>query len=268
MNWTLRDTPERIVCLTEEFTEILYELGEDERIVGISAYTERPPEAVEDKPVVSAFIGGSIDKIQDLEPDLILGFSDIQAELAAELIQAGEQVAIFNQRTIQDILDVVYTVGRLVGAGDRAAELVDGYIERLAQMRERSENNDYRRPRVYFEEWPDPRITCIRWVSQLIEIAGGKPVFPELAKQKGAEGRTIEPGDVIDKEPDIIMASWCGKPVDIESIRSRDNYNDLPAVRDDEIHEIDPAIILQPGPACLTDGLARVSDIISSWRGK
>lgn len=264
--WQPRDVPERIVCLTEEFTEILYALGQQDRIVGISAYTERPPEARRDKPVVSAFIGGSVDKIQKLDPDLVIGFSDIQAELASELIEATEQVLIFNQRSIQQILDVIITVGRLVGVESRARSLVDEYIQHLEQVREASLEHPASRPKVYFEEWPDPAICGIRWVCQLIEIAGGDPVFSAKSQEPKAEGRFVDFDELADKAPDIIAASWCGKPVDIDSIAQREALKKVPAVEDAEIHEIDPAIILQPGPACLTDGLDRLHSIIRDWR--
>ncbi len=261
MSYHLRDRPRRIVCLTEEPTEILYALGEQERIVGISAYTERPAAAKRDKPVVSAFIGGSVDKIRDLEPDLVIGFSDIQAQLAHDLIQAGLQVLIFNQRSVQEILDVVLVIGRLVGAEVRARKLVEGYVEGLEAARARSQAADHR-PRVYFEEWDDPLICGIRWVSELIELAGGRNVFADRAMGAMAADRFLSHEDVLAARPEIILASWCGKPVDVESIRRRPGYADLPALRQDRIHELDPAIILQPGPACLTDGLAALEALI------
>lgn len=261
MSFEMRDTPERIVCLTEDPTEILYELGEGDRIVGISAYTERPPEARERHPVVSAFIGGSVDKIKELEPDLVIGFSDIQAELAAELIQANLQVLIFNQRSVQEILDVVLTLGRLVGAEQRARQLVAGYIERLEAARERTRAQSWR-PKVYFEEWDDPMICGIQWVGELIELAGGRNVFEERTGGKQADERFVEGREVIERDPDLIAASWCGEPVDIEAIRNREGFGQITAVREEQIHELDPAIILQPGPACLTDGLEALESII------
>lgn len=261
MNLHIRDFPERIVCLVEEPTEILYLLGEEERIVGISAYTVRPERAKEEKPVVSAFIGGSVDKICALEPDLIIGFSDIQGELAKELIEANQQVLIFNQRTIQDILDVIVAIGRIVGKEERAEELVRGYIERLEQAEERTRKQAHR-PAVYFEEWPDPQISGIRWVSQLVELAGGRDIFSETSHGKGAKERYVDHAQVIEREPEAIIASWCGKPVDCDSIRQREGYEAVPAVQHDEIYELDPSIILQPGPACLTDGLDALEAII------
>jgi iron complex transport system substrate-binding protein len=261
MDLHIRDFPERIVCLVEEPTEILYLLGEEERIVGISAYTVRPERAKEEKPVVSAFIGGSVDKISALEPDLIIGFSDIQGELAKELIEANQQVLIFNQRSIQDILDVIVSIGRIVGKEDRARELVEGYIERLVEAKERTEAQSHRPP-VYFEEWPDPQISGIRWVSQLVELAGGRDIFSEKSHGKGARERYVDHDQVIERAPEAIIASWCGKPVDCNSIREREGYDTVPAVENDEIHELDPSIILQPGPASLTDGLDALEAII------
>lgn len=261
MNLQIRDVPERIVCLVEEPTEILYLLGEEERIVGISAYTVRPERARDEKPVVSAFIGGSVDKICALEPDLIIGFSDIQGELAKKLIEANQQVLIFNQRSLQDILDVIISVGRIVGKAERARELVAGYIERLEAAAERTRQQG-RRPAVYFEEWPDPQISGIRWVSQLVELAGGRDIFSENSHGKGAKERYVDHGQVLEGRPEAIIASWCGKPVDCDAIRERPGYDELPAVQNDQIHELDPSIILQPGPACLTDGLDALEQII------
>lgn len=262
---TTRDFPRRIVCLVEEPTEILYELGEEDRIVGISAYTVRPPRAKDENPVVSAFIGGSIEKIKALEPDLIIGFSDIQADLARDLIKHNEQVLIFNQRTIQEILDVIVSVGRLVGREQDAVALSRGYISRLEAAAERTEAMEVR-PRVYFEEWPeDPTICGIRWVSQLVEIAGGLDVFRDRSAGKGASERTVTYEEIIDTQPDIIIGSWCGEPVDKESIRQRDGFEQVPAVANDEVYEIDSSLILQPGPACLTDGLEALESIIRDW---
>ena len=249
-----RDTPRRIVCLTEEPTEILYALGEGERVVGISAYTVRPPEARRDKPVVSAFIGGSVKKIRALEPDLVIGFSDIQADLAADLIRANLPVLIFNQRSLQEILDVVVTVGRLVGAQDRAAELVEGYVARLEAARERGAALP-RRPRVYFEEWDEPLITAIEWVGELIEIAGGENVFADRSRGKLAKERFVTHEEILAANPEVVAASWCGKAFDLESFRSREGYAEMDAVAAGRITEIPSEIILQPGPACLTDGL-------------
>jgi iron complex transport system substrate-binding protein len=254
--------PERIVCLTEEPTEILYALGEQDRIVGISAYTVRPPEARRDKPVVSAFIGGSVEKIHDLRPDLCIGFSDIQGKLARELIEAGLQVLIFNQRSLREICEVVLTLGRLVDAGDRARVLVDGYVAGIEATRTRADARSHR-PRVYFEEWDDPQICGIRWVSELIEIAGGVDVFAERARSAMAADRTVDPSLVVEAAPEVVAASWCGKPFDAEAFAARPGYDTLPAVRTGRVHEIDAALVLQPGPACLTDGLAALERVIA-----
>ncbi|TXD38704.1 ABC transporter substrate-binding protein [Lujinxingia vulgaris] len=253
-SWHLPKSPERIVCLTEETTELLYLLGEERRIVGISAYTERPARAKREKPVVSAFIGGSVKKIAALKPDLIIGFSDIQAELAHDLIKANLPVAIFNQRSLQEILEVMVMVGTLVDRRAEVLELVGGYIARLEAARERSAAAK-RRPRIYFEEWDEPRITAIQWVSELIEVAGGQNIFAEKSAGKLAKERFVDDAAIITANPELILASWCGKPVDIVSIRNRPGYAELEAIEHDRIIELDPAIILQPGPACLSAGL-------------
>ncbi len=257
----MRDPTQRIVCLTEEPTELLYLLGEEKRIVGISAYTVRPPQAKRDKPIVSAFIGGSIKKIQALEPDLVIGFSDIQAKLASELIAAGLQVLIFNQRSLSEILGVILTIGRLVGAEDRARTLVTSYEARLSAARARAERRP-RRPRVYFEEWDDPMITGIRWVSELIEIAGGENVFKDRAEASLAKDRFVTNEEVLARAPEVVLASWCGKPFDRARFEARPGYAELPAVRAGRVHELDPAIILQPGPACFTDGLDELERLL------
>lgn len=253
--------PRRIVCLTEEPTEILYGLGEQDRIVGISAYTVRPPEAKRDKPIVSAFIGGSVDKICRLQPDLVIGFSDIQADLARDLIAANLQVLIFNQRTIQEILEVILTVGRLVNAAQRAEAMVDGYVRRLESTRAASAARAVR-PRVYFEEWDDPIITGIEWVSELIEIAGGVNVFADRAGGRHAKDRFVTVEEIVARDPEVYLASWCGKAFDRESALARPGMREISAFRNGRVHEIPPEIILQPGPACLTDGLDRLVELI------
>ena len=253
--------PQRIVCLTEEPTEILYLLGEDHRIVGITVYTVRPPEAKKRFPVVSAFIDGSVKRICELEPDLIIGFSDIQADLAAKLIKANQQVIIFNQRSIEEILEVILTIGRIVSAEDKAEKLVENYRISIEEARLKAKSFD-RRPRVYFEEWDDPTFSAIRWVSELIDIAGGIDVFSEKSHGKLAVERKINWSDVVERNPDIILASWCGKPVDIDSIKERPGWDSIRAVRNNRIHELDPSIILQPGPASLTDGLNVIQSLI------
>lgn len=253
--------PQRIICLTEEPTEILYLLGEEHRIVGITVYTVRPPEAKERYPVVSAFVDGSVKRICELEPDLIIGFSDIQADLAAKLIRANQQVLIFNQRSIEEILEVILTIGRIVSAEEKAEKLVEGYRNSITEARKRA-NRLSRRPRVYFEEWDEPTFSAIRWVSELIEIAGGKDIFSEKSHGKLASEREILWADVVERDPDIILASWCGKPVDIDSIRARPGWDSITAVKNNRIHELDPSIILQPGPASLTDGLKVIQSLM------
>lgn len=259
--------PRRIVCLTEEPTEILYALGEQDRIVGISAYTVRPPQAKRDKPVVSAFVGGSVEKIVALEPDLVVGFSDIQAELAKSLIAAGLQVLIFNQRSVDEILEVILALGRLVGAAGRAERLIDGYRRRLDALARRTAPRSPR-PRVYFEEWDDPQIRGIRWISELIAIAGGIDVFADEAHGAMAADRVVTARDVIDARPDLILASWCGKAFDAHALCSREGFDGIPAVASGDVFEIDAAIILQPGPACLTDGVDALASIFEAWSAR
>ncbi len=256
--------PQRIVCLTEEPTEILYSLGEEHRIVGITVYTVRPPQAKNRHPVVSAFVGGNVKKICDLEPDLIIGFSDIQADLAAKLIRANQQVLIFNQRSIDEIFEVILTIGRIVAAEEKAQHLVDGYRSEIEEARERA-NEIENKPRVYFEEWDKPTFSAIRWVSELIEIAGGVDVFSHKSYGKTAIEREVQWSEVVEMNPDIILASWCGKQVDLESIRQRPGWDAIAAVKNNRIHEIDPSIILQPGPASLTDGLRMLRSLIVDW---
>lgn len=256
--------PARIVCLTEEPTEILYLLGEQHRIVGISAYTVRPPEAKRDKPVVSAFVGGSVERICALEPDLVVGFSDIQADLARSLIARNLPVLIFNQRSVQQILDVILALGRLVDAGPRAETLVAGYIGRIESLRERTRGCP-RRPRVYFEEWDEPTITAIGWVSELIELAGGANVFAERASGKLAKERVVEPAEVVERDPEIALCCWCGKEFDRAAFEARPGFQALSAVRAGWVLEVPPEIILQPGPAALTAGLDYLERTFQRW---
>ena len=253
---------ERIVCLTEEPTEILYLLGEEQRIVGISAYTVRPPEARRDKPVVSAFVDGSVEKIRALQPDLVVGFSDIQANLAAKLIADGLQVLIFNQRTLDDILGVVLSLGRLVGAEARALDLVADLSHRIDAAR--TATAQMPRAKVYFEEWPDPMISCIHWVSEIIEIAGGDDIFHDRARQSLAKDRIVEADAVRDANPDVILASWCGKPFEREVLSARPGWHSISALANDRVHEVDPSIILQPGPACILAGLPELTRLIQT----
>jgi iron complex transport system substrate-binding protein len=257
--------PRRIVCLTEEPTEILYQLGEQDRIVGISAYTVRPPEARRDKPIVSAFVGGSVKKICALAPDLVIGFSDIQADLAKQLIAQNLQVLIFNQRSVQEILDVIVSLGRLVDRQAQAEALVGGYIQRLEHIATRAARRLVR-PRVYFEEWDEPQISAIAWVSELIGVAGGDDVFPERAACAMGRDRILaDPLEVARRAPDIIVGSWCGKKFRPDRVAARPGWEAIPAVRDGEIHEVKSPLILQPGPAALTDGLDALHGIVSAW---
>jgi iron complex transport system substrate-binding protein len=254
--------PARIVCLTEETTETLYLLGEQHRIVGISGYTVRPPQARKEKPRVSAFVSADIPKILALEPDLVLSFSDLQADIVAALIRAGVSVHAFNQRTITEILDMIRMLGALVGAGDRAIALADRLAANLENTRRRvAERRD--RPKVYFEEWDEPMISGIAWVSELVGMAGGVDIFPELANRKSAKDRIVAPDDVIRRAPDIIIGSWCGKKFNKDKVTARPGFETIPAVQNGQVHEIKSVLILQPGPAALTDGLAALEAIIS-----
>lgn len=255
--------PERIVCLTEETTETLYLLGEQHRIVGVSGYTVRPPEARRDKPRVAAFISADIPKILALRPDLVLTFSDLQADIVALLIRAGVAVHAFNQRTVQEILDMILTLGALVGAQDRAEDLASRLTANLENVRWRAAQRTHR-PKVYFEEWDEPMISGIAWVSELIEAAGGTDIFPELTTCKSAKDRIVTCEEVIRRAPDIIVGSWCGKKFKQEKLAARPGFESVPAVRSGRLHEIKSPLILQPGPAALTDGLAALEAIISS----
>jgi iron complex transport system substrate-binding protein len=256
--------PSRIVCLTEETTETLYLLGEGDRVVGVSGYTVRPPEARE-KPRVSAFINARFDKIEALRPDLILAFSDLQAEIAAELARRGHNVVLFNQRSVEEILRMIRMVGGLIGRSDRAEALASQLAADLDRIREQA-LHFARRPRVYFEEWDDPLISGIQWVEELIEIAGGEPIFPELRHAKLAKDRIVRSEDIVRRAPDVIIASWCGKAVKKEKIASRPGWEALPAVQARRIHEIKSAYILQPGPASLTEGVRQLHDILMRVR--
>ena len=253
--------PERIICLTEETVEILYLLGEERRIVGISGYVVRPPRARREKPRVSAFISADIPKILDLKPDLVLAFSDLQADIAATLIRAGVDVHAFNQRTIPQILDMIRTLGALVGASGRADRLADDLATSVTGARERGAQL-LRRPKVYFEEWDDPMISGIGWVSELIEAAGGIDIFADRASCKSAKDRIVTTEEIIRREPDVIVGSWCGKKFRPEKVAKRPGFDRVAAVRCGALHEIKSSVILQPGPAALTDGLAALQTII------
>ncbi|MBS0382572.1 MAG: ABC transporter substrate-binding protein [Proteobacteria bacterium] len=257
--------PRRIVCLTEEPCEVLYALGEQDRIVGISGFTVRPPKARKEKPKVSAFTSAKIDRILALAPDMAIGFSDIQADIARDLIKAGVEVWISNHRSVEGILAYVRRLGALVGAAGRADAYARELEARVESVRARAAALT-RRPRVYFEEWDEPPITGIRWVAELIRIAGGDDVFPELAGESLAKNRILaDPMEVLRRAPDIIMASWCGKKFQPASVAARPGWDAIPAVRDGELHEIKSPIILQPGPAALTDGLDALHAVIARW---
>ncbi len=253
--------PRRIVCLTEETVETLYLLGEQDRIVGVSGYAVRPPRVRREKPRVSAFVSADIPKIMALEPDLVLAFSDLQADIAAELVRAGIAIHVFNQRDVAGILAMIRTVGALVGAGARADQLAQDYDKRLADIAANA--RPACKPKVYFEEWDDPLISGIGWVSELIEIAGGVDIFGDLRSQKAAKDRIVAPDAMCAAAPDVILASWCGKKVIADRIRQRPGWNGIPAVRNDRIVEIKSPLILQPGPAALTDGLDAI--IAALW---
>ena len=262
--------PSRIVCLTEETTETLYLLGEGDRVVGVSGYTVRPPEARQ-KPKVSAFLNARFDKIDALKPDLVLAFSDLQADIARELIRRGYPVYTFNQRSVADILQMIRIVGALVGraeAGDALAAKLQRGLDEIKRQTGVGDTSGASatppRPRVFFEEWDDPLISGIQWVEELIEIAGGQPVFPELREQPLAKDRIVDPAEVIKRNPDVIIASWCGKKMQPDFIRSRSGWNEISAIKNNRIYEIKSAYILQPGPAALTEGLSQLRHYIGA----
>jgi iron complex transport system substrate-binding protein len=256
--------PARIVCLTEEPTEVLYALGEQDRIVGISGFTVRPPRARREKPKVSAFTSAKIEKILELRPDFVVGFSDIQADIAAELIRAGVEVWISNHRSVPEILDYVRRLGALVGAAAKA-DAYAGELQRGLDAIAASVPAGPR-PKVYFEEWDEPRITGIRWVAELVRIAGGDDIFPERAEKSLARDRILANDDeIIARAPDIVFGSWCGKKFRPEQVAGRPGWASVPAVRDQQLFEIKSPIILQPGPAALTDGVRELAAHIRAW---
>jgi iron complex transport system substrate-binding protein len=257
--------PERIVCLTEETVETLYLLGEERRIVGISGYTVRPPRARREKPRVSAFISADIPKILALKPDLVLTFSDLQADIAAELIRRGIDVHAFNQRSVAEILGMIRTLGALIGAAARAERLAQDLADGVVRAKDRAALMP-RRPKVYFEEWDEPMISGIAWVSELIEAADGSDIFADRAACKSAKERIVTAEDVIARAPDIIVGSWCGKKFRPEKVIKRPGFDRIPAVQRGALHEIKSPLILQPGPAALTDGLASLTAIIAGAR--
>ena len=262
-------TPQRIVCLTEETTEWLYLLGQEARIVGISGYTVRPAQARRDKPKVSAFLSAKIDKILALKPDCVFGFSDLQADIAAALIRHGVQVTVFNQRSVDEIFSMLYQVAAMVGEAQQGLERIAAWRADLDAMRARVldlQARGARRPRVYFEEWDTPQISAIRWVSELMGIAGGDDIFPELALESLGKNRILADGDaVLQRAPDIIIGSWCGKKFRPENVAARPGWDALSAVRNGDLYEIKSPLILQPGPAALTDGLAALHRICAGW---
>ena len=253
--------PRRIICLTEETTETLYLLGEQDRVVGVSGYTVRPPEARK-KPKVSAYINAKFDKILSLKPDLVFAFSDLQADIAAELIRRGVTVFTFNQRSIVEILEMILTIGRIVGSGEKTEQLLTTLRSEMDAIAQSASRFPYR-PRVLFEEWYDPLISGIRWVDELIEIAGGEPIYPELRECQSAKDRIVNPADVIERDPQVIIGSWCGRQVKKDLIRAREGWTSISAVRNDRIYEIKSAYILQPGPASLTEGLRQLHAILA-----
>jgi iron complex transport system substrate-binding protein len=261
--------PQRIVCLTEETTEWLYLLGQEHRIVGISGYTVRPRRAREEKPKVSAFLSAKIDKILALKPDCVFGFSDLQADIAAELIRAGVQVTVFNQRSVDEVFAMLYQVAAMVGCVSDGLQRIEQMQVRLAEIAaavDAQVKAGKRRPRVFFEEWDEPHISCIRWVSELLGIAGGDDVFPELAIQSLGKHRIIaEGGEIVARDPDIILGSWCGKKFRPEKVAARVGWEAVGAVKNAQLFEIKSADILQPGPAALTDGVEQMHRIVLSW---
>jgi iron complex transport system substrate-binding protein len=260
--------PQRIVCMTEEPTEVLYALGEEHRIVGISGFTVRPPRARKEKPKVSAFTSAKIAEILKLEPDLAIGFSDIQADIARDLIKAGVEVWISNHRSVDGILAYIRRLGAMVGAGERAEAYAQQAERHIAQV-QAAASQFKRRPKVYFEEWDDPLITGIRWVAELVRIAGGDDVFPQMSSESLAKHRILaDAGEVVRQAPDIILGSWCGKRFRPERVAARAGWDAIPAVRNGDLYEIKSPIILQPGPAALIDGLDAIHRIFADWAAR
>ena len=257
--------PRRIVCLTDETTEVLYLLGEQERIVGISAYASRPPKA-RTKPRVSAFKDANYEKILNLKPELVLTFSDVQAEITRELVLRGLNVMSFNQRSIAEIFDMIAVLSRIVGKQAEGCKLIEDLNGGLDAIRE-SARSFPRRPRVYFEEWDDPLISGIQWVEELVEIAGGEPIFPELRRSGKAKDRVVDNADVIARDPEVILASWCGKKVKKEQICARAGWERMAAIRNGNVYEIPSTCILQPGPASLTEGVRQLHAVLARVAG-
>jgi iron complex transport system substrate-binding protein len=261
----MSDGPRRIVCLTEEPTEVLYALGQQHRIVGISGFTVRPPQARKEKPRVSAFTTAKVDRILELEPDLAIGFSDIQADIAQALIKKGVEVWIANHRSVAGILAYIRRLGALVAVHQQADQYARSLEARIEGVRAAAQRLPVR-PRVYFEEWDQPLICGIRWVSELVEIAGGRDIFAERSASSLAHGRIVSRSDeLIEAAPDLIIGSWCGKKFRPEQVAARPGWSGIPAVRDGELHEVKSPLILQPGPAALTDGLDALQSIVARW---
>ena len=257
--------PQRIVCMTEETTEWLYLLGQEHRIVGISGYTVRPRRARDEKPRVSAFTSAKIEKILELKPDCVFGFSDLQADIAAALIRHGVQVTVFNQRSVAEIFSMMYQVAAMVGQATKAEVLIAEMQQKMAQIAQAA-SVLARRPRIYFEEWDEPPISAIRWVSELMGIAGGDDCFPELAQESMGKKRIIaDSTEIVRRDPDIIIGSWCGKKFRPEKVAARVGWEDVKAVKHQQLFEIKSPDILQPGPAALTDGLAQLHRIVMDW---
>jgi iron complex transport system substrate-binding protein len=265
MSGTSAPGPQRIVCLTEETTEWLYLLGEERRIVGISGYTVRPRRAREEKPKIGAFLSAKIEQIVALQPDCVFGFSDLQADIATELIRKGIPVTVFNQRSVDQIFSMMYQVAAMVGQVEQGTQRIAALRQGLDDIRAAAAALP-RRPRVYFEEWDEPPISAIRWVSELTGIAGGDDIFPELARQPMGKQRIVaDPQEIVRRAPDIIIGSWCGKKFRPEKVAARPGWQDVPAVKHQQLFEIKSADILQPGPAALTDGVAQLHRIIQQW---
>ncbi len=257
--------PKKIVCLTDETTEMLYLLGEQDRIAGISGFAVRPPEARKEKPKVSAFTSAKIDEILDLKPDLVLGFSDLQADIAYELIKKGISVHLFNQRSIDEIFQMILILGAMVGAQDKAQKWIEEHQAKIAKIKQEVASWESR-PKVYFEEWYNPIITGIQWVSELITIAGGEECYPELSHESLAKKRIVaDPLDVVKRDPDIIIGSWCGRKFRPDKVAQREGWSEIKAVKSGQVFEIKSAYILQPGPAALTEGLNQITTIMQNW---
>lgn len=266
MNYTSGNFPSRIVCLTEETTETLYLLEEDWRIVGISGFTVRPPRARREKPKVSAFTSAKVDRIRELEPDLVLGFSDLQADIASDLVRHGLNVHIFNHRDIAGIFGMISILGGMIGCEAKAAQLCARLAENIEKIRASAAQFGVR-PRVYFEEWDEPMISGIRWVSELVSVAGGDDCFDDHSRQSLAKNRIVaDPLEVVRRAPDIILGSWCGKKFRPASVAARAGWSEVPAVATGQLHEIKSSIILQPGPAALTDGVSEIHQIFKAWQ--